>query len=114
MAKVQYEETILQMLETDSQDERIAVCLIRCPVTETTSIRLREESFSSHVGWYTQGHVDLSPAQVQALRAVLGPVAREALPGAGRWRPSGAAKPVERAAAEEAPATLQFAANRAG
>jgi hypothetical protein len=114
MAKVQNEETLLQMLETDSQDERIAVCLIRCPVTETTSIRLREESFSSHVGWYTQGHVDLSPAQVQALRAVLGPVAREALPAARRGRPVGAETPAGASGGEEPPATILFAANRAG
>lgn len=115
MATVHNEETVLQILEKDSQHERIAVCLVRCPSSETTRIRLREESYSTHVGWYTQGHVDLSPEQIQALRLVLGPVAAEAMPATRKLaRPGKALASAALAKENDGPATIKLSANRAG
>lgn len=115
MATVQNEEVVLQILETASQNERIAVCMVRCPVSETTRIRLRAESYSSHVGWYTQGHVDLSPEQIQSLRLVLGPIATEAMPATRKVARGGkvwaSATPNAQA---DPPATIKLSPNRAG
>ena len=72
-------ETPLRILSSDSPNKRVSVAMIRCDATGCDQIRLRQESFSDAVGWFTQSQIDLCPEQVAQLKAFLGPVSTKTL-----------------------------------
>lgn len=93
-------ETILQILESDSPTDRVAVSMVHCDVTGESRIRLRQESFSDAVGWFTQSQIDLSSDQVGQLKSVLGPAV---------LKPAGASGPQKPAARHRSAAAERFA-----
>ena len=65
-------ETTFEILESESPTDRVAVSMVRCGTTGESRVRLRQESFSDAVGWFTQSQIDLSPDQVAQLKSMLG------------------------------------------
>src|SRR4051812_20839240 len=89
-------ETVLTALPA-SDVERLLVVLIQ-PANGGSRMELRQQSFSSSIGWFTQSTVQLEPGQVAALRNALGSgraasTAKTALPrefaslAPGTWQP---------------------------
>src|SRR3954447_8534590 len=70
-------ETVLTTIPS-SETERLLVVLLQSPEAGSR-IELRQQSFSTGIGWFTQSTVQLEPGQVAALRNALGTTG-----GAGR------------------------------
>lgn len=100
------QETTIAVLPADRDDRRLRLTILPADA-EGARLRLTDESFSEAVGWFAQGHVDLSPAQINELRSALG-VPMRAL-GVSQ-RPSRFTVP----AADERAETISLAAYRAG
>jgi hypothetical protein len=63
-------ETVLSSIPA-SETERLLIVLLQS--TDTSSrMELRQQSFSTGIGWFTQSTVHLEPGQVAALRNALG------------------------------------------
>ena len=54
-----------------SETERLLVVLVQSPDCGSR-LELRQQSFSSGIGWFTQSSIQLEPGQVAALRNALG------------------------------------------
>jgi hypothetical protein len=65
------EDTTIAILPGDQEDRRLRLNMVSNSPCGAT-LRLVEETYCSAVGWFAQGQVELSPSQVNALRAVLG------------------------------------------
>lgn len=63
-------ETLVTTIPS-SDVERLAVMLVSS-ADGSSRMELRQQSFSTSIGWFTQGTVHLEPAQVAALRNALG------------------------------------------
>ena len=63
-------ETLVTTIPS-SDSERIAIFLVKA-VDGASRMELRQQSFSTSVGWFTQSTVHLEPGQVAALRNALG------------------------------------------
>jgi hypothetical protein len=63
-------ETILTAIPA-SDVERLLVVLVQTK-DHTSRMELRQQSFSTGIGWFTQSTVHLEPGQVAALRNALG------------------------------------------
>jgi hypothetical protein len=97
-------------MPADREDRRLRLTILS-PNAEGMRLRLTEESFSDAVGWFAQGHVDLSPSQIQELRSVLGVVPRAVpTPQRSEQRPSRRVH----SACEGRAETVSLAAYRAG
>ena len=62
------EETLLQVLSSESPTSRVSLWLCRCEFSGESRLRMRQESYSDNVGWFTQTHVDLTPDQWSQLK----------------------------------------------
>lgn len=62
------EETLLQVLCSESPTSRVSLWLCRCEFSGESRLRMRQESYSDNVGWFTQTHVDLTPDQWSQLK----------------------------------------------
>lgn len=69
------QETTIAVLPADRDDRRLRLTILS-PNAEGMRLRLTDETFSAAVGWFAQGHVDLSPSQINELRSALGVPAR--------------------------------------
>lgn len=65
------DSTTIAILPADRDDRRLRVSMLT-KSSEGSRLRLTDETYSDAVGWFAQGHVDLSPSQVNALRTALG------------------------------------------
>jgi len=65
-------ETVLTAIPA-SEVERVLLVLVQSP-DQTSRMELRQQSFSTGIGWFTQSTVHLDPAQVAGLRNALGNV----------------------------------------
>lgn len=105
------QETTIAVLPADRDDRRLRLTILS-PNADGVRLRLTDESFSEAVGWFAQGHVDLSPSQISELRSALG------VPGRALGEsPRLAAQRHSRmalAAADENAETVSLAAYRAG
>src|SRR5437764_10032772 len=63
-------ETVLTTIPA-SEAERLLVVLVQS-AEQGSQIELRQQSFSTGIGWFTQSTVQLEPGQVAALRNALG------------------------------------------
>lgn len=63
-------ETVLTAIPA-SDVERLLVVLVATP-DHGSRMELRQQSFSTGIGWFTQSTVQLEPEQVAALRNALG------------------------------------------
>jgi len=63
-------ETVLTAIPA-SDTERLLVVLVQSPEV-SSRMELRQQSFSTGIGWFTQSTVQLEPGQVAALRNALG------------------------------------------
>jgi hypothetical protein len=63
-------ETVVSTLPA-SETERLLVVLIQGS-DHASRMELRQQSFSTGIGWFTQSTVHLEPGQVAALRNALG------------------------------------------
>src|SRR3954447_18169095 len=63
-------ETVLTTIPS-SETERLLVVLLQSPEAGSC-MELRQQSFSTGIGWFTQSTVQLEPGQVAALRNALG------------------------------------------
>jgi len=63
-------ETVLTAIPA-SEVERLLVVLVQTP-DHASRMELRQQSFSTGIGWFTQSTVQLEPSQVAALRNALG------------------------------------------
>ena len=63
-------ETVLTAIPA-SDVERLLVVLVQTP-DHGSRMELRQQSFSTGIGWFTQSTVQLEPEQVAALRNALG------------------------------------------
>src|SRR5437667_11145086 len=63
-------ETVLTAIPA-SDTERLVVVLVRSSEAGSR-MELRQQSFSTGIGWFTQSTVQLEPGQVAALRNALG------------------------------------------
>jgi hypothetical protein len=88
-------ETVVSTLPASSDTERLLLVLVQSP-EQGSRIELRQQSFSTGIGWFTQSTVHLEPSQVAALRNALGLTGtnkRERLPRefskvpAAAWQP---------------------------
>lgn len=104
-------ETTLQILESASPTDRVAVSVVHCDATGESRIRLRQESFSDAVGWFTQSQIDLKPDQVAQLKSLLGPAVPR--PSGAPARPQAAPRSDAERVAEE-PAILKLPSVLAG
>lgn len=64
-------ETVLTSLPSATDTERLLLVLVQ-PADAPSRVELRQQSFSSTLGWFTQSTVHLEPGQVAALRQALG------------------------------------------
>jgi len=80
-------ETVLTTIPA-SETERLVVVLVQS-LGNGSRMELRQQSFSTGIGWFTQSTVHLEPGQVAALRNALGGDAR---PAVGRRLPREFAK----------------------
>ncbi len=94
-------ETLLGVLPGATADRRTAVTR-RTGLCGAVSVRLSDQSFSSAVGWFTQGSVELAADQLTGLKALLAAV--PAAPPVVRPTPRLAPQ------VSGSPATLPFAA----
>lgn len=106
--------TTIAIVPADRDDRRLRVSMLtKC--LDGSRLRLTDETYSDAVGWFAQGHVDLSPSQVDALRTALGVPQR-----VGRERPqhraASAAQTLSARALDdgEPAATVLLSAYRAG
>ncbi|MEM7812833.1 MAG: hypothetical protein AAF532_15255 [Planctomycetota bacterium] len=58
-------ETILQVIGGDSPEQRVTV--VRVEEGGLARVELRQQSFASGIGWYTQSSVELAESQLHAL-----------------------------------------------
>jgi len=63
-------ETVLTTIPA-AEAERLLVVLVQS-AEHGSQIELRQQSFSTGIGWFTQSTVKLEPGQVAALRNALG------------------------------------------
>jgi hypothetical protein len=66
------DETTIAVLPADREDRRLRVVLLAGEQADGSRLRLSDETYSEDVGWFAQGHIDLSPEQIRGLRAALG------------------------------------------
>lgn len=65
-------ETLLQVLTSESPTSRVSLWMVRCEFSGESRLRMRQESFSDDVGWFTQTHLDLTPDQLSQLKGGIG------------------------------------------
>ena len=105
------QETTIAVLPADRDDRRLRLTILS-PNADGARLRLTDESFSEAVGWFAQGHVDLSPSQINELRSALG-VPMRALGVPQRLAAQHASR-FSVSASEEHADTISLAAFRAG
>ena len=64
-------ETVLTTIPSASETERLVLVLVHLPEAGNR-VELRQQSFSTGIGWFTQSTVHMEPGQVAALRNALG------------------------------------------
>lgn len=69
------QETLLQQLPARTPNDRVSLWLVRGDFAGETRLRLRQESFSDDVGWYTQSQIDLTTEQWSLLKSAFGAAA---------------------------------------
>ena len=62
----------IAVLPADRDDRRLRLVMLAGGGPDGARLRLTDETFSEDVGWFAQGHIDLSPSQIRDLRAALG------------------------------------------
>lgn len=81
-------ETILAELSGEADDQRLLVVHLARPGQSV--VELRQQTWAEKIGWFTQSSVQLSPAQLGALRLTLGSAPASATrraPAAAAFRP---------------------------
>ena len=63
--------TTIAILPADRSERRLRFDML-VGITDGARLRLSDETYSEAVGWFAQGHIDLSPSQVNDLRSALG------------------------------------------
>ena len=101
------DSTTIAILPADRDDRRLRLSLL-AGSADGSGLRLTDETYSAAVGWFAQGHVDLSPSQVNALRAALGTPQRAVRERAPRQNALQAFE------SSESPTTVLLSAYRAG
>lgn len=66
------DHTTIAVLPADRDDRRLRLVMLAGGSADGARLRLTDETFSEDVGWFAQGHIDLSPSQIRDLRAALG------------------------------------------
>lgn len=74
------DNTTIAVLPADRDDRRLRLVMLSGGGAEGARLRLSDETFSSDVGWFTQGTIDLSPSQIRDLRSALGAPAQSSRP----------------------------------
>lgn len=68
VATMHRHETLLQVLTSESPTSRVSLWMVRCEFSGESRLRMRQESYSDDVGWFTQTHLDLTPDQLSQLK----------------------------------------------
>ena len=100
--------TTIAILPADRSDRRLRLDML-VGSADGARLRLTDETYSEAVGWFAQGHIDLSPSQVNQLRSALGAPEQSSLRRAARPRVSVG----QRADAEQSE-TVLLSMHRAG
>ncbi|MBX3151868.1 hypothetical protein KF728_17050 [Candidatus Obscuribacterales bacterium] len=95
-------EVVLAELSDDSQTERIELVLLND--ASGSRVCLKQQSWASGIGWFTQSSVTMSPRQVKQLQRALGLV-----PSASRQGVSSS-----RELELDAPTVIPFPGSRSG
>lgn len=72
VATMHRHETLLQVLTSESPTSRVSLWMVRCEFSGESRLRMRQESYSDDVGWFTQTHLDLTPDQLSQLKGGIG------------------------------------------
>lgn len=102
------DSTTIAILPADRNDRRLRLSML-ANSTEGSGLRLIDETYSEAVGWFAQGHVDLSPGQINALRSALGTPQRTTTRERASRRSA-----MQVYQASELPTTVSLSAYRAG
>ena len=78
------DNTTIAVLPADRDDRRLRLVMLSGGGAEAARLRLTDETYSPDVGWFAQGHIDLSPSQIRDLRTVLGAPATSSRPSPAR------------------------------
>ena len=63
-------ERILDVFPSSSDDQRLVIAMRDCELVGPQYV-LRQESFSSDVGWFVQSRIAIEPEQMSGLKAAL-------------------------------------------
>lgn len=64
-------ETILNVFPSDDENRRLVVAVERSEQDACDRLVLRQESFSSDVGWFVQSRIAVEPEQIPGLKTLL-------------------------------------------
>lgn len=102
VATMHRHETLLQVLSSESSTSRVSLWMVRCEFSGESRLRMRQESYSDDVGWFTQTHLDLTPDQLSQLKGGLGCDRRSSRSGDSvRTKPFPSTVPTRQAASNE-------------
>lgn len=65
------QETIVNVFPSSDENRRLVIAVEQLP-NSASRLVLRQETFSSDVGWFVQSQVAIEPEQVPALKMSLG------------------------------------------